>query len=212
MDVPGNVQELYRDRAIYEALRPVEARLGELGLYQYKLLKYYIEHYRCQKYAPCSGYFQFMFIDLCPQSFYGVLDYWGVPKMGWTAIEESNAALAVMARLPEEGNSREAEIILVNDGENCYSGMVYWSLTQSGRVLRSGRVRAEVGADGRAICGRLPEIQPAEDTELHLVFRGNDGQTLCTNSYLAPFYELTHVAGHPSEINSELGVRIYRRT
>lgn len=211
MDVPGNVQELYRDRAVYEALRPVEEKLAELGLYQYKLLKYYIEHYRCQKYAPCSGYFQFMFIDLCPQSFYGVLDYWGVPKMGWTAIEESNAPLAVMACLPEEGDSREAEIILVNDGETCYSGTVYWSLTQNGRVTRSGNRHAEVGADGRTICGRLPEIEPAEDTELRLVFRGDNGRTLCTNSYLAPFYEPKHVEGHPSEINSELGVRIYRR-
>lgn len=211
MDVPGNVQELYRDRAVYRALRPVEQKLGRLGLYQYKLLKYYIEHYRCQKYAPCSGYFQFMFIDLCPQSFYGVLDYWGVPKAGWEALEGSNTPLTVMAHLPETGGSTEAEIVLVNDGVTCYSGTVYWSLTGAGQTLATGKVHAEVGADSIAVCGILPEIQPAEDTQLRLVFRDAGGKLLCSNRYYAPFLELRHIEGHPSQLDNELGARIYRR-
>ena len=63
-----------------ERLRDVLPRVAELHDYQYYLLKYYIEHYRMQKYAPNSGYFLFMWIDFSPQSFYGVYDYWGVPK------------------------------------------------------------------------------------------------------------------------------------
>jgi len=54
--------------------------VAELHDYQYRLLKYYIEHYRIQKYSPNAGYFQFMWIDLSPQSFYGIYDYWGNAK------------------------------------------------------------------------------------------------------------------------------------
>ena len=45
---------------IASRLRDVLPRVAQLHDYQYHLLKYYMEHYRMQKYAPCGGYFQFM--------------------------------------------------------------------------------------------------------------------------------------------------------
>ena len=67
MDVPGNQVSLFKDRRIFESQKSYFSYHGGLQEYQYRLLCYYADHYRLQKYSPCSGYFQFMFIDLCPQ-------------------------------------------------------------------------------------------------------------------------------------------------
>lgn len=63
-------------------LAGIEDTIGDIQDYQYHLTKYFIEHYRMQKYAPNGGYIQFLFNDLCPQSFYGLYDWWGWPKKG----------------------------------------------------------------------------------------------------------------------------------
>lgn len=211
MDVPGCVENLSLDQNIYKALSPASDSLPKMQQYQYKLLKFYIEHYRAQKYKPCSGYFQFMFIDLCPQSFYGVLDYWATPKMGWSALEESNQPLAIMAILPETGASKNAEIIIANDTDNAYTGTVSWHLVYGDKVIASDHFAASIGPDDVAVCGSLPEIRVLEGMELFVHYRDERNHIIGKNHYRSPFIEMNHIPGHPNVINSELGMRLYRR-
>ena len=211
MDAPGCPQALSTEKAVFDALRPVAARWEEIQFYQYKLLKYYIEHYRRQKHRPCGGYFQFMFIDLCPQSFYGVLDYWCIPKPGWRALEESNQPLAVMAAppLPDSG---KCALVIANDTKMPYSGIVRWSFLENGEPVCCGEQTAAVEADGLTVLQDV--ITPpvcTRQTRLCLTFSSEEGTLLAQNSYAGPFVELPHIPGHPAEIDSELGVRLFRQ-
>ena len=99
-----------------QRLRDVLPRVSELQDYQYRLLKYYIEYYRTHKYSPNAGYFQFMWIDFSPQSFYGIYDYWGNPKAegiggGLQALLESNQPVGVFM----EHDDRPHALHAVND-------------------------------------------------------------------------------------------------
>jgi len=69
-DAPAGVESLRKVPEIYDRLKTLieTGKLEELQHYQYRLLKYFIEHYRMMKYRPNSGYFQFLFTDICPQS------------------------------------------------------------------------------------------------------------------------------------------------
>ncbi len=92
-DAPPCRDHLARVPEIARRLSPVADSIEELQHYQYRLLKYFIERYRITKYRPCSGYVQFMFRDLCPQSFYGVLDWWGSPEGGPPSAAGEQSAL-----------------------------------------------------------------------------------------------------------------------
>ena len=63
VDAPPVATQAHLVPEIAKALADVLPDIARLHDYQYHLLKYYMEHYRMQKYAPCGGYFQFMWID-----------------------------------------------------------------------------------------------------------------------------------------------------
>lgn len=204
MDVPGNIPGLFRDRRIFEALHPVLGELAGYQEYQYRLLSYYIDHYRAQKYTPCSGCIQFMFIDLCPQSFYGVLDFHGVPKRGYYAMLEAFQPLSLLARQTEEG----FRILLVNDLLRSFQGTVSYSLCKDGMAICSGAMKTAVGADTSAVVGEVQwAFDPQERLELRLHFAGEDGTSLAERTYRDVFYEFPGMAGQ--SINNELGMRTY---
>lgn len=212
IDVPGSASNLANEPAIFNALKPIINKIDSLQYYQYKLLKYYIEHYRRQKYSPCGGYFQFMFIDLCPQSFYGVLDYWGTPKQGMDALLESNQPVAVMAVKSETGNGKSIELVIVNDTDSLYNGIVRWSFIENGVATDSGFMDAVVSPDSVNVIGNIEKIPVITlHTELYITFKNGNGDVIAKNKYIAPFIECKHIEGHPSQINSELGVRLYRK-
>jgi beta-mannosidase len=71
-DVPPSAESLRSAPELARRLAPLNREIPNLHSYQYRLLKYQIEYVRIMKYAPCAGFFQFMWIDLCPESFYGV--------------------------------------------------------------------------------------------------------------------------------------------
>ena len=68
-DAPACIDDLKKMPPVYRRLQPILDNLDSIGQYQYHLLKYYIEHYRMQKYKPNAGYVQFLFNDMCPQTF-----------------------------------------------------------------------------------------------------------------------------------------------
>ena len=203
MDVPGCVQGLFKDRRLFAHLKPIYEDLAALQEYQYRLLRYYVDHYRAQKYAPCSGYFQFMFIDLCPQSFYGVLDYYGVPKRGYYALLESCKPLTLIARKTNHG----FRVLLVNDYLRAYSGKVSYSLLREGVSLLHGTFDASVDADASVVVGDVTWDLTGAPVELRLVFTADDGHVLAENRYVDLFCEFPQMQGQT--LDNELGVRMY---
>lgn len=207
MDAPGPLSNLYRVKPLYEALLPVEERMDEIQGYQCRLLKYYTEHYRRQRFVPCSAYFQFMFIDLCPQSFYGMLDWWGIPKASYQVVKEINQPVAVLAH-PCEGQIR---ITLVNDTEQDKSGIIRFTIFQNGLLYRQGEWEAGVSADSSVQAGSILAFGPlAQNKDLELLFLAGDGSVIARNHYQGAFCEWQHIAGHPVRVNNELGMRIFR--
>ncbi len=77
VDTPPGVVRAREIPEMWRYLKQLQPRYEELFDYSYRLMKYYLEHYRMMKYAPCSGHFQFLWSDLCPQHLMGVCDYWG---------------------------------------------------------------------------------------------------------------------------------------
>lgn len=65
-DAPAVAQSLLKERKVFDRLKGITEDIPRIQEYQRQLIKYFIEHYRLQKYEPNAGYFQFMFIDLCP--------------------------------------------------------------------------------------------------------------------------------------------------
>jgi beta-mannosidase len=203
MDVPGCWKNLSAIPELRDALYPVLDRLPEIQRYQYKLLKYYMEHYRRQKYRPCSGYFQFMFIDLCPQSFYGVYDWWGDEKPGLQALLESNQPVVALAVSCDDA----VEVSVVNDLDTPVSGVLLWRWELQGLVVSEGSLEVACPADSLGDMGRIPMV--AHGT-LRLTVTNLDGMHITENVYQDAFEEKPHIVGHPLHMDNELGMRIYR--
>ena len=143
--------------SIASRLKDVLPRVAELHDYQYRLIKYTIEHQRIKKYRPCSGYFQFMWIDLCPQSFYGIYDYWGCPKVegiggGLKALEESNTPVGIFMEYKDEPVALHAVNDTLEDLGNCIAD---WVITSNGSVVSAGTQEVSLGPNSHARIGDL---------------------------------------------------------
>ena len=194
-------------------LAAVIPRIAQIHDYQYHLTKYFIEHYRRQKYSPCAGYFQFMWIDLSPQSFYGIYDWWGLPKMegiggGLRALEESNQPVAVLLDCEE----RPAALWVVNDMlDDLGLCTLTWSVQGlSGDVTTRGSSTVEVGPDSLVRAGEIVLLDlPEECHRVLLTLHDADGQVLARNGYYDPLVHPPHPEGHPQRMDHELGMRLY---
>lgn len=206
-DAPPCRQSLERCPAAFKRLRGGEGRLEEIQRYQYALLKYYTEHYRMQKYAPNSGYVQFLFSDLCPQSFYGLYDYWGLPKLGLKAMLESNMPLGVFLKYSAD---HADAVYAVNDTlEDLGPVTARWVVTDGrGSVRVRGEACIHLGADAiaKACDLQLAAGQGRIDVALELI---RDGKVIAANRYEDLFTMPQHVKGHPSRISHESGTRLY---
>ncbi|MCC7354227.1 MAG: beta galactosidase jelly roll domain-containing protein [Anaerolineae bacterium] len=207
-DAPPSAENLRRVPAAYQRLRPIVADIEALQYYQYRLLKYYVEHYRITKYRPCSGYFQFMFIDLCPQSFYGVCDWWGVPKEGLKALEESNQPVGIFMEHREE----PVAIWAVNDLDHAFPrSVVSWRVVdESGTLVAEGESRVDLSADAAVRVSDLTfAVQPEKQYRVSLFLRDASGSLLAQNVYRDPFHHPPRPQGHPERMSHELGMRLY---
>lgn len=204
MDVPGNLTSLFRDRNVFEAQRPYFVYNEGLQEYQYRLLRYYVDHYRVQKYAPCSGFFQFMFIDLCPQSFYGVMDFYGIPKKGYYALLESCRPLCLIARRSEKG----FRVFVVNDYLRTVEGRVEYSVMQDGICSSSESFEVMVEADSLLCVGEACwDFQKENPIDLYIKFCSRTGKLLAERTYRDAFREFPKMAGQT--FDNELGMRTY---
>jgi beta-mannosidase len=226
-DAPPGPERARLVPEIAKRLAPVLPRIAELHDYQYRLTKYYVEHYRARKYAPCSGYFQFMWIDLCPQSFYGVYDFWGAPKVegiggALRALEESNGPVAIVM----DYRDAPGTLWVVNDRlealGRCTVEWVVATLTTHAtlaapdppdgpaEVVAQGAAEIEVGPDSRVRAGDLQfAIQPEVAYRIALALRDEQGQIVARNVYRDPFHHPAHPEGHSERMDHELGMRLY---
>jgi beta-mannosidase len=208
-DAPPCVETMLKNKAILNRLSPGAAEIEAIQYYQYRLLKFYIENYRGNKYDPCAGYFQFMFIDLCPQSFYGVYDYYGVEKEGLKALYESNQPLAVMLR-EKEGKQ---VLSVVNDTPFSYPSCraEIRALDAGRRLLFESLFSFDLPPDAVTDAGECEGIRQIRDRvmEIRLILKDGEGHELALNRYEKPFEHPPHPAGHPRRMSHELGMRLY---
>ena len=149
VDVPPAMSSLLAVPEAAKRLRDVLPCVSQLHDYQYHLLKHYIEHYRMQKHSPNAGYFQFMWIDFSPQSFYGVYDYWGVPKTeglggGLRALQESNQPIGIFMEHSTEPRALYAVNDTATDLGNC---IARWHVTTSNEVIMEDSQSVQLGPD-----------------------------------------------------------------
>lgn len=207
-DAPGAPENLKLISEIYKRLKEVLKNSEDIQYYQYRLLKFYTEHYRLMKYAPCAGYFQFMFIDLCPQSFYGIYDWWGIPKKGLDAMLESNMPLGIFM----EYSDKPIAIWVVNDYIKEFTDCnVRWVVSDDhGNLVVSGNKVINIPSDCIIrVCDLQFSIEPDKRYNIILYVDDCNGNELTRNAYYNAFNHPEHPKGHPSRISHELGMRLY---
>ncbi|MBR0450481.1 MAG: beta-galactosidase [Oscillospiraceae bacterium] len=204
-DAPPEADVLATDPRLYKRLEQLIPNIDEIQEYQYKLLKYYTEHYRMQKHSPNNGYIQFLFSDLCLQSFYGIYDHLGNPKKGLKAMEESNKPVGIFLKYFKDLD----EIHLVNDLPSALGEVtVAWCVSdENGTILCSGEKTIDVPEDCNITVYRFEESFPNADTCVLSVMQ--NGKTLCCNEYHDLLKMPPHVKGHPSRLDHEIGCRLY---
>ena len=207
-DAPPCVFSLRNCPPAMKRLSGIADRFGEIQDYQYKLLKYYTEHYRIQKYAPNSGYVHFLFNDMCPQSFYGIYDYWGLPKKGLDAMLESNMPQGVFLKYSRD---HVDGIYAVNDDlEEIGDVQVKYVFTDGdGKVIVSGVHDLHMGADSAVhVCDVALKAEDHDVVNCALLLMKN-GRVIHSNHYEDLFHMPDHVEGHPDRMSHEVGIRLY---
>lgn len=205
IDAPGSLRNLSRIPALFNRLHMSDSEVSSIQYYQYRLIKFYIENYRIHKYHNCGGYVQFMFIDLCPQSFYGVYDYYGLPKLGLNALLESNQPL--LAAL--ECDRRAKALWVISDLDKPLDATLsYQIVSQNGELVERGAYPVSLAADSALrVCDFEKDLP--DDATLILQLRDGDGKLLHENRYTRPLDHPGHPKGHPGRIDAELGMRLF---
>ena len=206
-DAPPCVENLKKMPAVYKRLNKIVDDIDEIGKYQYALLKYYIEHYRMQKYNPNAGYVQFLFNDMCPQSFYGLYDWWGIPKAGADAMLESNMPTGIFMKYKDSLDSIYVVHDLLKPLGDCVATCVITDAT--GRVILKKQEELYVGSDTIVkVCDLNIDLD--KDTIIHaaLILKRED-EIICTNQYDDIFHMPRHTKGHPTRMSHETGVRLF---
>lgn len=210
-DAPACIDNLYKMPKPFAGFIKLEnprKYIEELQYYQYRLLKYFIEHYRIQKYNPCGGYFQFMFTDMLPQSFFGVYDWWGLPKEGLKAFEESGRPLGVFMEYKNE----PVAIWVVNDLLQAFPGSVLkWLICDAdGNNVAEGSKEVDIGSDSAIrVCDLSLKLKADTHYNVILQLQNASGKMLARNVYKDAFVHPPHPQGHPDRLDEELGMRLF---
>lgn len=177
--------------------------------YQYRYIKYFMEHYRIQKYAPCSGYYQFLLTDCAPTSHFGAWDWKGLPKYAVRAFEESNQPIAIMMEC-----TRYAPVAIwaVNDLlRDCSGAEASWQICDDlGTCVCKGKSNVELGANSRIkITDVVISMEQDRVYTVRLELRDREGKLLAENLYESAFNPPEHVKGHPEYVHHGIGLRTY---
>ena len=206
-DAPPCIDDLKKMPPVYRRLQPILDNLDSIGQYQYHLLKYYIEHYRMQKYKPNAGYVQFLFNDMCPQTFYGIYDYWGLPKKGLQAVLESNMPVGIFLKFKDKLDA----IYAVNDYSYALGiCRVGYSITdETGKVVAEDAKDIDIKEDSLTTLWEFDGTIHSGSVYNVALWIEQDGKLLARNEYHDVFYMPQHTPGHPTYMSHETGCRIY---
>lgn len=204
-DAPPCIDNLKKAPAVYNRLRGLEQDLDQIWDYQYKLLKYYTEYYRIQKYNNNSGYVQFLFNDIGPTSFYGLYDWWGNSKKGAEAMAESNMPIGIFVGYKDVLDA----VYVVNDynydiGE-CTAEIIITTL--DGSILYEDSINVLLEKDSLIKVTDLGR-RFADNINVALILRQKN-KILVRNMYKDIFSMPKHISGHPARMSHEYGVRLY---
>lgn len=206
-DAPPCIDNLKKMPPVYRRLQPILENLDSIGQYQYYLLKYFIEHYRMQKYKPNAGYVQFLFNDMCPQTFYGIYDYWGLPKKGLQAVLESNMPIGIFLKFKDKLDA----IYAVNDYSYALGiCRVGYSITdETGKVVAEDTKDIDIKEDSLTTLWEFDGTIHSGSVYNVALWIEQDGKLLARNEYHDVFYMPQHTPGHPTYMSHETGCRIY---
>lgn len=207
-DAPACIESLKKIPPVYQRFTSILDKIPEIGDYQYHLLKYFTEHYRMQKYNPNAGYVQFLFNDMCPQTFYGIFDYWGLPKKGMEAMLESNMPVGIFLKFKDKLDA----IYIVNDYEDalgeCMAG--YLITDENGNEIIGDTKRISIGSDTIEKAWELDGTVEKGTVYNVSLWLEKDGKILAENHYKDVFYMPVHTPGHPERMSHETGCRLYQ--
>jgi len=207
-DAPPSAYNLSKQPALYDRLKTILDDIPEIQYYQYRYVKYFIEHYRMTKYNPCSGFFQFMFIDLSPQSFYGIYDWYGVPKTAEKALKESNQPVGAFMQYKDIPEA----LWIVNDRDYGF-GICRLNCTvtdNDGNLITENIFDTEVGADSISkICDFSFEVDEKIKYRVTLTLTDKSGNIIAKNIYDDPFNHPPHPKGQPGKASHNYGMRLY---
>ncbi len=92
--------------------------------YQSDLLKTAIDFYRRGKNSDITGIFQFMFIDCWPSITWSVVDYFGVKKKGYSALQKAFQPLYISVNIRQKkyfaGQKLKIDYWIINDYHKVY--------------------------------------------------------------------------------------------
>lgn len=209
MDAPPVYSTLRQYPEIVSILGEVVDGIDIIHYYQYRYLKYFIEHYRLQKFAPCGGHYQFLFSDTAPCSQFGIYDRRGLPKMGQRACMESNQPVAVMM---DATRDKPIAVWVVNDlltplGDVSVETVVW---DDRGSIIVDNSTAVTVGGNSRVFVSPLEfDVDSAREYTVRLRILDAQGEILAENVYEKAFNHPNHVAGHPFQMHHGLAQRMF---
>ncbi len=209
MDAPPVFSTLRKDPELVKILGPVVDGIDVIHEYQYRYLKYFIEHYRLQKFAPCGGHFQFLFTDTAPSSHFGVYDRTGLPKAGQRAFLESNQPVAIMM---DASRTAPVAVWAVNDLLKDFGGLraeiLAW--TDEEEIVFEKECAVGLGPNSRVKVSDLDfTVDPEKNYTVRLRLLDGDGNIVAENRYEKAFRHPDHVAGHPYQLHHGVALRVY---
>jgi beta-mannosidase len=124
--------------------------------YQYNLIKFAIENYRCARFKPMNGFFHFMFIDPWPAITWSVLDHERRPKPGYRALQLACQPVLVRLHVPQReflcgaAEPRAWQVTIVNDLRTTYAdaALKLWLADPQGQEVAADVLHLTVAADG----------------------------------------------------------------
>lgn len=121
---------------------------------QAEAMKFFIEMFRSQKFAPKTGILWWNIRDGWPIISDAVVDWYNKPKMAYYFIKNVQKDVCLMIGDPAQGAH---PLVAVNDTRVPASGKVTVTDIESGRTVFKGEFNVE--ANGRSLVASLPQIQ-----------------------------------------------------
>ena len=207
---PLPVRESFRaNPQLLKRMGHIESSITDIQYYGYRLLKHIMQEFRIHRYKPCSGYVQFLFTDISPFSWYGVYDWYGVPKLGLKAFEESNMPIGLFFDYKE---GKTAGLYIVNDLLTPLAEhILHWDVKDSaGNTLDSGAMKVDVEADSiQRVRDVNVQWKKGEVYAINLTLTDRDGNIAAHNCYDDPLNHPEHPKGHSYRLSHELGARLF---